>query len=60
MDRLTCKAFAGTEKIIASLNMALRSSRFVEVFFLLTFLPPWSKYTFTNVSEIKKSYSFQM
>ena len=52
--RPTCKAFAGTENVIASLNTALRSSRFVEVFFLLTFLPPCSKYTFTNVSEIKQ------
>lgn len=41
---------AGTEKIIASLKIGLVSSLFMDVFFLLIFLPSWSRYTFTNGS----------
>lgn len=41
----------GTEKIMASLKMGFVSSLFVDVFFLLIFLPSCSRYTLTNGSD---------
>ena len=46
----TCRTDAGTEKIIASLKIGLLSPRFVDVFFLITFLPFCRRYTFTKLS----------
>jgi len=44
----------GTEKIMASLKMGFVSSLFVEVFFLLIFLPSCRRYTLTNGSDEEK------
>ncbi|KAI0208749.1 hypothetical protein LSAT2_006545 [Lamellibrachia satsuma] len=49
--RLTCRTDAGTEKIMASLKIGFFSPRFVDVFFLITFLPFCRRYTFTKQSE---------
>lgn len=48
---ITCRTMDGTEKIMASLKIGFVSSLFVEVFFLLIFLPSCRRYTLTNGSD---------